>query len=79
MKDYIKSLGNEEVRVDNFVRFSSIYNTVHTLVRGGDAFAIKVRRAYNRLQKAALVDDRSHISTAALAINIADELDPTWR
>lgn len=46
----------EIVRIDNFIRFSSLYIDAYTRVKGNEPFATRVRRAFNRYNKVAKLD-----------------------
>jgi hypothetical protein len=74
VSDYASSLENEKVRVDNFIRFSSIYTEVHTIVMGHEPFNTRIRRAFNRHNKAAAIDGIKSFDAPDLAHTLADEL-----
>lgn len=74
VSDYSKSLNDEKVRVDNFIRFSSLYTTVHTIVKGHEPFATRIRRAFNRHNKAAAIDGITTFTASDLVLTFADEM-----
>lgn len=69
--DMIESVKGEQVRVDNFVRFSSLFDTVYTHIKGREPYAITVRRAFNRHVKASTTPT---VSASSLVRDLAVEM-----
>jgi len=64
----------EMVRIDNFIRFSSLYVEVHTRVRGTEPFGTGIRRAFNRYNKVAKLDGIKEYPATTLTESFEKEM-----